>query len=57
MAAGEPSKASASSADAESEARSLQLLKEFDEKRLATPQDWADMEDFDEDPEVVVNEF
>jgi hypothetical protein len=54
MAAGEPSKASASSADAESEARSLQLLKEFDEKRLATPQDWADMEDFDED-EVIAS--
>jgi hypothetical protein len=36
-------------ATASSAERSLQLLREFDEKRLATPQDWADMEDFDED--------
>lgn len=39
----------ATTASSESEERSLRLLREFDEKRLATPQDWADMEDFDED--------
>ena len=47
MAAG--SELSEDTSEAEKEARTLQLLREFDEKRLATPQDWADMEDFDED--------